>query len=67
MNVNQLINMIIRRFSGRAMTLGIDKMAGKGKPASEMTEAERKQARQGREMAKNARKSMKLSRRVGRF
>jgi hypothetical protein len=41
MNLNQLINMIMRKVMGRAINAGIDYAARRGKAPSEMTTSER--------------------------
>ena len=71
MNSNQLINMLIRRFSRIAMNkginAGIDMASRRGRPEGEMTPEDRKLARQAKQSARRARQAAKLTRRMGRF
>lgn len=68
MNMNQLINMMIRMVMQKLMNFGIRKgtqlAAGKGKPAAEMTPAERKAARDMRAAVKRARQAARITRRI---
>jgi hypothetical protein len=64
--ITMVINQVIRRFVNIGISKGIDLVAGKGKPAAQMTTDEKAQARQGRETAKNARQMAKMARRLGR-
>jgi hypothetical protein len=70
MNTNQIFNLFMRFFGRKLMNQGISKgvqmAAGKGKPAHEMTAAERKQAQVGREAIKRARQAARITRRLGR-
>ncbi|MDR5651716.1 hypothetical protein [Ruixingdingia sedimenti] len=70
MNVDQIINRLIRLFTRKAVNYGVrkgaDMAAGKGKPAAQMTKAEREQARKMRETIKTARRAARLTRRIGR-
>ena len=71
MNPNQLVNMLIRMFTRKAinqgMRHGINRAAGKGKPMSEMTPEERKKARALNDGSKQARRAMRMTRRMGKF
>ena len=70
MNTNQLIRLAMRLLGpliSRGINGGIDRVAGRGKPAGEMTPAERAQARQGKDMVRRARQMAKMARRAGRF
>jgi hypothetical protein len=64
--ITMVINQVIRRFVNIGISKGIDLVAGKGKPAAQMTPEEKTQARQGHETAKNARQMAKMARRLGR-
>jgi len=70
MNFDQIFNMFSRLVLRRAMnwgiTKGIDTVAGKGKPAADMTSQERHLAHRGRDAAKMARKAARITRRLGR-
>ena len=70
MNVNQIMNMILRIFIRKGVNWGnnkgIDVAARRGKPAGTMTQADHKTAQQTREMAKRARKLARISGRIGR-
>jgi hypothetical protein len=63
MDVNGLINMVTRMFIRTAVDKGIEYAASKGKPESEMTPEERKQARAAKEMAEKAQKALQTGRR----
>lgn len=71
MNVNQIFTMIsrivMRKLISKGVNKGIDHVAGKGKPRAEMTQAERVQARKGRQAAKRARQAARMTRKIGRF
>lgn len=68
MNLNQIINMLIRMVMKRLMnfgiTRGIEMAAGKGKAPAEMTPAERKAAGDMRAAAKRARQAARITRRM---
>jgi hypothetical protein len=68
MNMNGLINMVLRRLfrqvMNRGIAGGIDMAAGKGKPKAEMTHEERQQAAGAKQTAKRARQAARLSRRM---
>ena len=67
MDMNRLINMFMRLFGRKlidmAVNKGIDYAASRGKPKSEMTEAERAQAASGRDMASRAKQIRNVTRR----
>jgi hypothetical protein len=63
MNMNQVISMIMRKVMGRAIDAGIDYAARRGKPAADMTAAERAQAASGKKLAQNARQIRNATRR----
>lgn len=68
MNVNTLVNMIIRTVIRQLVNRGIRGGMGRGgaddAPASE---ADRDQARRAKTTAKNARQAMRVTRRINRF
>ncbi len=70
MNMNQLLNMVTRTLTRTLIAFGIKKginlAAGKGKPAAQMTHAEREQAKTARAAVKRARQAARLTRRIGR-
>jgi len=67
MDMNRLIDTLMRLFGRRliniAVNKGIDYAARRGKPEAEMTEAERAQAAQGRDMAARAKQIRSATRR----
>lgn len=67
MDFNRLItmamSMFMKRFISTAVDKGIDYAARRGKPEAEMTEAERNQASQGRQMADRAKQIRNATRR----
>lgn len=71
MNANRLINMVIRQITRRLVNLGINKgidLASKrGRKDADLTEADRDQARDAKEMAKRARQAQRATKRIGRF
>jgi hypothetical protein len=58
-----LVSMFMWKFINRAMEKGIDYAARRGKPESEMTDAERAQAASGRTFAQRAREIRNVTRR----
>lgn len=64
MRPNGLLNWIIRRFMGKAITAGIEMAAPPAKPKSQMTPEERRQYREARQTARRARKAARLGRRL---
>ena len=66
MNLNGLINQIMRRLTSWGVNKGIDTIASGGKPAGQMTDAQRRTAGNAREAVKRARKAAQLTRRMGR-
>lgn len=71
MNSNRMINMLIRRFSrmimNKGINSGIDLAAGGSRSSGEMSDAEKKNARQAKQAARRARQAAKMTRRMGRF
>jgi len=72
--MNQIINMILRRVMGqlinRGVNYGFDRASkmGKGKRDADVSPEEQARREQtGREQGKQARKSLKTMRRLGRF
>lgn len=68
MNIDRLINMVVRMFMRKAVNksfdIASDYAARRGKPEAEMTPEELAQAKRGKEMAKKARDVAKISRRL---
>jgi hypothetical protein len=68
--MNQIVNMVMRLFGRRLINTGINKgielASRRGKPAAEMTEAERAQAQNARAAVKRARQAARIARRLGR-
>ena len=68
MNANQLINMItrifVRKVVNKGISAGIDRVSGGGKSRDDMTQAERQQARKGKQAAQTARKAARIARRM---
>ncbi len=67
MNINRIINMLLRMFMRKAVNKGIDMAARRGKPPAEMTPEERAQAQIAKQTAGKAQKLARLARRMGRF
>jgi hypothetical protein len=76
--MNQIINMILRRVMGRLINKGVDfgfqqaSKMGKGRNGADpqppvSPEEQARRDRMGREQGKQARKSLKNMRRLGRF
>lgn len=67
MNLNQILNMVLRILLRRGVNWGVNKgidlAARKGKAPAQMTEAERREAQNARDLAKRARKAARLTRR----
>lgn len=70
MNVNQIINMVMRIFLRKGVNWGISKgtkmVSRSGKPAATATPALHSQTTVARETAKRARKAAAVTRRIGR-
>ena len=64
MNLNQILNMLLRQFMNKAMKTGIDYAARRGKDPARMTPEEREQARKAQGLAQKARKMTRLGRRL---
>ncbi|WP_444461447.1 hypothetical protein [Rhodobacter capsulatus] len=56
--------MILRRLLRMGVDKGIELAAGKGKPAAQMTKAERKAAKSARQAVKRARQAAAITRRM---
>jgi len=65
--MNRLLRILIGPVINQLIGKGIDRAAGRGKAPGEMTAAERRQAKKGRQTAKRARQAGRLVRRIGRF
>lgn len=70
MNLNQIVNMVMRIFLRKGVNWGINKgtkMMSKGrKPAAPTTPASVSHSAQARDAAKRARKAAAITRRIGR-
>ena len=70
MNLNQIVNMVMRMFVRKGLNWGINKgtrmVAKHSKPSASGPVADHAQASQARETAKRARKAAAITRRVGR-
>lgn len=62
--IQKLINQFLGRLMNKAINVGVDYAARRGKAPEEMTEAERLQARQGRDLAQKARKMQRVGRKL---
>lgn len=66
MDLNRLFNMLAKMFLRSASDVGVDYLARRGKPESEMTPEERAQAKKARELAQRAKEVSKITRRLWR-
>lgn len=64
--MEKLIQMVLSLFLKKGINIGVDHLARRGKPASEMTPQERQQAAKAKETAKRARQAANLARKLGR-
>lgn len=62
--LSPILRILGRATLDTAMRRGPDLIAGKGKPASQMTPAERQQARNTRTLVKKARQAARITRRL---
>ena len=62
--IQMVLNRVLRLFMNKAIDGGITYVARRGKSPAEITEAERDQARAGKDLAKRARKMSRASRRL---
>ncbi len=62
--IQQLINRFLGRLMNRAINTGITYVANRGQDPAQMTEAERRQAAAGKDLAKKARKMSRASRKL---
>ena len=62
--IQQLINRFLGRLMNRAINTGITYVANLGQDPAQMTEAERRQAAAGKDLAKKARKMSRASRKL---
>lgn len=71
MNANRLISMVIRMvlrpLINRGVNAGIDAVSGGRKERGKMTDEERKQAADAKGTAQNARRAVRMGRRIGRM
>lgn len=71
MNANRLINMMIRMvlrpIINRGVNAGIDAVAGRGKRREDMTPEEREQAASAKDTTRNARRAVRMGRKIGRM
>ena len=67
MNMNGLINMVIRMVMRRGINAGINYAARRGQDPRTMTPAERAKAGEAKALAGKARKGARLAKRMGRF
>jgi len=63
MNVDRLMNMVLRKLMRTGMNKGIDLASRKGKRPEDMTPEERAQAKEASQTAKKAQKGMRTARR----
>ena len=61
-----ILNRLLGRLINKGITTGINHFANRGTPDSQMTLAEREQARDARQTSKRARQAANLARRLGR-
>jgi hypothetical protein len=66
MDLKGLFSMLARMLMRSAVDAGVDYAARRGKPESDMSPEERKQAKKGREMARRAKDISKVTRRLWR-
>ncbi|MGV8954620.1 MAG: hypothetical protein ACOH2M_26215 [Cypionkella sp.] len=59
-----LMNTVMRRVVNLMVDRGVNHFAGKGKPADQMTDAERSQAQTAKDAVKRSRDIAKMARRI---
>ena len=64
--IQMIINAVLRQVINKGVNAGINRVAGRGKPAGEMTPDERLQAGDATQTAKRARQAANLARKLGR-
>ncbi len=64
MDLNRLFGMLTRMFISTAVDKGIEFAASRGKPESEMTPEERKQAQTAKETAQRTKRLMRMGRKL---
>ena len=64
--MEKLIQMVMNLILKKGINMGIDQLARRGKPASEMTAEDRAQAASAKQTAKRARQAANLARKLGR-
>lgn len=63
--LDMVIKTVVRRLVGRGVDVGINLVAGRGKPAEDQTPEERQQAKAAKAAAKRARQAASLTKRLG--
>lgn len=63
--LDMVIKTVVRRLVGRGVDAGINLVAGRGKPAADLTPEEVQQAKEAKAAAKRARQAAGLMRRLG--
>ena len=64
--MDRLLRMMLNLFLKKGINIGIDHLARRGKPASEMSPDDRAQAAAAKQTAKRARQVANLARKLGR-
>lgn len=71
MNANRLISMVVRMvlrpLISRGINAGIDAVSGREKRRSDRSDEERKQAADAKGTTQNARRTIRMARRIGRM
>lgn len=62
--LQMLGNMVLRALMRAGLRWGTDRLAGRGKPADQMSPAERQAAKQTRKAIKRARQAARITRRL---
>jgi len=63
MDLNRLIQMLVRMFIRKAVDTGVDRLARRGKPDAELTPQERKQKEAAKALADRAKQFARIGRR----
>lgn len=66
MDINRVLQMLLRMLFRPLMRMGIDYAARRGKSQAEMTPEEKDQARKAKDLARRADEAARLTRRLGR-
>jgi hypothetical protein len=64
--IQMIINTVLRQLVNRGVKSGIDYATRRGKPADQMTPAERQQSQDAKALAKRARQAANIARKLGR-